>query len=133
MAADDCGSVTSIPTHTGIGLAAVILGTACLPLTAYLGCKSLAVSLPVFGLWFFLPVIAIAIGMGAFASRSAQGVAGAALGVAALVMCLTFVVVDRSYGPRIRGQLRGDGASPASQVDIEQLLKLGASATQPSR
>src|SRR5262249_52330103 len=113
-------------------LAAVILGAACVPLTAYLGCKSLAVSLPVFGLWFFLPVIAIAIGMGAFASRSAQGVAGAALGVAALVMGLTFVVVDRSYGPQIRAQLRA-GASRASQVDIEQLLKLGASATQPSR
>jgi hypothetical protein len=128
---DDGSSAASIPTHAGIGLAALILGTACLPLTAYLGCRSLVVSLPVFGLWFFLPIIAIAIGMGAFASRSAQGVAGAALGVVALVMCLMFVVVDRSYGPQIRGQVRG-GASPASQVDIEQLLKLGASATQPS-
>jgi hypothetical protein len=133
MPADDRSSAASIPAHSGIGLAALVLGTACLPLTAYLGCKSLAVSLPVFGLWFFLPVITISIGMGAFASRSAQGVAGAALGVTALVICLTFVVVDRSYGPQIRGQLRG-GASPASsRIDIEQLLKLGASATQPSR
>ena len=129
---DDRTLGAPIPTHAGIGLAAVILGTACLPLTAYLGCKSLAVTLPVFGLWFFLPVIAVAIGMGAFAARSAHGVAGAALGVVALVMCLMFVMVERSYGPQIRGQLRGGGASPASQVDIEQLLKLGASATQPS-
>jgi hypothetical protein len=131
MPEDDRSAAGSIPTHAGVGLAALILGTACLPLTAYLGCKSLAVSLPVFGLWFFLPVIAMAIAMGAFASRCAQGVAGAALGVAALMMCLTFVVVERSYGPQIRGQLRG-AENPASQVDIEQLLKLGASATQPS-
>ena len=40
----------------------------------------------------------------------------AVLGVAALVLCLTFVVVDRSYGPEIRAQLRAPASDGAWQL-----------------
>jgi hypothetical protein len=113
-----------IPSHAGLGWAALILGALCIPITAYLGVHSLAVSLPVFGLWFFLPVILLAIVLGIIASRSAHGVAGAALGVAALVLCLTFVIVDRWYGPDVRAQVRAPSVPAGPPIDLQKLLKL---------
>ena len=101
----------SIPVHDGVGLAAVILGAAAVPSAVIVGLASLSVELPVFGVWWFLPVVAAAIGLGIFAARTTHGVAGATLGVVALVVCLVFVVVDRSYGPGIRGQRGGSGTS----------------------
>lgn len=129
---------TPIPSHAGLAWAALILGALSVPLTAYLGVQSLAVSLPVFGLWFFLPIIVLAIILGIFASRAPHGVAGAALAVVALLLCLTFVVVDRSYGPQIRAQVRpppGSAAGAAGPIDLERLLKSGdgVPATQRSR
>ena len=121
-----------IPTQTGLGLAALILGALCVPLAAYLGVHSLAVSLPVFGIWFFLPVVVLAIALGMLSSQHHRGVAGAALGVAALLVCLSFVAVDRMYGPGIRQQL---APSPAAQpgLRMEDILKLTGPppATQP--
>src|SRR5438552_2637968 len=118
-------SETVVPWRAGLAWAAMILGAMCVPVSAYIGVHSLAVSLPVFGVWFFLPVVGLAILMGIFASGSAQGAAGAALGVAALVLCLTFVVVDRSYGPEIRAQLRAPASDGARvPIDIERLLRL---------
>jgi hypothetical protein len=117
----------TIPTRSGLGLAALVLGGLCVPVAAYIGVQSLAVSLPVFGVWFFLPVVVIAIALGMFAAHDGRGVAGAALGVAALVVCLSFVLVDRMYGAEIRAQLRANaapaGATPAG-INLEQLMKM---------
>ena len=123
---------TELPVHTGAGLAAVILGAACVPCAVVVGLASLAVSLPTFGVWWFLPVVAVAIMLGMFAARTRTGVAGAALGVAALLICLLFVLVDRSYGPDIRAQLRPPTAA-APNLKLEQLLKsLPPAATRPA-
>lgn len=121
----------SIPTHTGLAYAAIILGAICIPIAAYLGIQSLAVSLPIFGLWFFLPVVVLAIVLGMLGARSAHGVAGAMLGVAALLICLSFIVIDRAYGPEIRSQSKINSPNPAAQK-LDQLLKMsGNSASQP--
>ena len=112
-----------IPTQTGLGLAAVVLGALCLPVSAYLGVQCLSVSLPVFGLWFFLPVVVLAIVLGMLAARTPQGIAGATLGVAALLMCLSFTLVERMYGSEIRAQVRSESPPPAS-LKAEQLMKL---------
>ena len=113
---------STIPAHAGLGLAAVILGAVCLPLVAYVGMKSFVVALPVFGLWFFLPVVVLAIVLGMLASRTAKGIAGATLGVAALLLCLCFTFADRMYGPQIRAQLKPAQAAPGLNVD--QILKM---------
>jgi hypothetical protein len=112
-----------IPTQTGLGLAAVVLGAICLPVSAYLGVQCLSISLPVFGLWFFLPVVVLAIVLGMLAARTPQGIAGAVLGVAALLTCLSFTLVERMYGPEIRAQIRSESAAPPS-LKAEQLMKL---------
>ena len=112
-----------IPTQTGLGLAAVVLGAICLPVSAYLGVQCLSISLPVFGLWFFLPVVVLAILLGMLAARTPQGIAGAILGVAAMLTCLSFTLVERKYGPEIRAQIRVESSAPAS-LKAEQLMKL---------
>lgn len=120
-----------IPTQTGLAYAAIILGAICIPIAAYLGIQSLAVSLPIFGLWFFLPVVVLAIVLGMLGARSAHGVAGAMLGVAALLICLSFIVIDRAYGPEIRSQSKINSPNPAAQK-LDQLLKMsGNSASKP--
>ena len=83
----------------------------------------MAVSLPVFGLWFFLPVIVLAIVLGMLSSRTAHGVAGAALGVAALLICLCFTLADRMYGAEIRAQLKPP-AQAVPGLKLDQLLKM---------
>jgi hypothetical protein len=113
-----------IPVHAGLGLAALVLGGVSIPVAAFLGVHCLVVSLPVFGLWFFLPVIVMAIALGMLAARSAQGVAGATLGVAALVLCVSFVLIDRSYGADIRAQLRPASAPSPSIMKLDQLMKM---------
>jgi hypothetical protein len=46
--------------------------------------------------------------------------------VAALLVCLTFVLVDRMYGAEIRLRLRAAAAAPAGPgINLEQLMKLG--------
>jgi len=120
-----------IPAHAGLAMAAMMLGALCIPLAAYLGIQCLAISLPVFGLWFFLPVVVLAIVLGMFGARSAHGVAGAALGVVALLICLSFILIDRAYGPEIRAQLKAAPPNPAVQ-NLDQLLKMkGNPATKP--
>ena len=115
-----------IPAHARIGLAAMILGALCIPVAVYLGIQSLAVSLPVFGIWFFLPVVIVAIVIGMLGARSAQGVAGALLGVAALLVCLSFILVDRVYGPEIRAQSKvlSTPSTPSAAQKLDQLLKM---------
>ena len=128
---------TPIPSQAGLGWAAMLLGATCIPAAAYLGVQALSVSLPVFGLWFFLPVVVMAIALGMLGSRTSQGVAGAALGVAALLLCLSFVVVDRMYGAEIRAQTKVASPAPPPAFNFEQLLKMQGpaerrgSATQP--
>ncbi len=117
-----------IPAHAGLALAAMILGAICIPLAAYLGVQCLAVSLPVFGLWFFLPVVVLAIVLGMLGARSAHGVAGAALGVAALLICLSFILIDRAYGPEMRAQSKAASPNPAAQK-LDQLLKMTGNPT----
>jgi hypothetical protein len=124
----------NIPTQAGIGLAAVILGALCIALSIFIGIESLMIALPVFGIWFFLPLPLLAIVLGMLASRSASGVAGAVLGVIALLVCLGFVVVDRLDGADIRAHLAHPPASslPAG-LSMEQLMKLTHSAaSQPT-
>src|SRR5258708_24862973 len=111
----------AIPLPSGLGLAAVILGALCILLSIYIGVKSFAIQLPAFAVWYFLPVVVLAIVMGMLASRTAQGIAGAALGVVALLICMGFIVGDRMYGPQIRAQLR---VTPPPTAQIEQLLKM---------
>ena len=115
----------SIPVQSGVGLAAVILGAACVPLSVYVGVQALAVSLPAFGIWYFLPVVVAAIALGMFASRTVTGVAGAILGVAALLICMGFIVTDRLYGPDIRSQVARPAASNGLPTGLnpEQLMK----------
>jgi hypothetical protein len=113
-----------IPAQAGLGWAAMVLGAVCIPVAAYLGVQCLAVSLPVFGIWFFLPVVVLAIVLGMVAARTPQGVAGAALGVGALVVCLSFVLVDRIYGPSIREQIKNASAPTPAALKLDQLLKL---------
>jgi hypothetical protein len=113
-----------VPIQSGVGLAAMILGALCLPTAACLGVACLTVALPVFGLWFFVPVIAFAIVLGMIASRTAQGVAGAILSIAALILCMMFVLVDRSYGPDIRQQLNHSAAPSSSMMKLDQLFKM---------
>src|SRR5947209_2681840 len=118
--------VPAIPVQAGVGLAAVILGGLCVPLSVYVGVQSLAAPLPTFGVWYFLPVVVAAIALGMFASRTAGGVAGAVLGVVALVICLGFVVVDRLYGPDLRNQLVHQSSifnGPPAGLDPEQLMR----------
>ena len=112
-----------IPAHAGLGLAAMILGALCIPVAVYLGVQSLAVALPVFGIWFFLPVVIAAIVIGMLGARSAHGVAGAVLGVAALLVCLSFILVDRAYGPEIRAQSKVI-STPSAAQKLDQLLKM---------
>ena len=128
----------AIPVQSGVGLAAVILGGLCVPLSVYIGVQSLAAPLPMFGVWYFLPIVVGAIALGMFASRTAGGVAGAVLGVAALLICMGFIVVDRLYGPDLRSQLtRSAGAvtsGPPAGLDPEQLLRaVRGATTQPGR
>ena len=92
-------------------------------MAVYLGVQCFAVSLPVFGLWFFLPVVVFAIVLGMLASRTSQGVAGATLGVAALLICLCFTLADRLYGSDIRAQLKPTTPA-ASGLKLDQLLKM---------
>jgi hypothetical protein len=115
---------TPIPSQAGLGWAAMLLGATCIPAAAYLGVQSLSVSLPVFGLWFFIPVVVLAIVLGMLGSRTAHGVAGAALGVAALLLCLSFVIVDRLYGAEIRSQNRIVAPSLPPGLNLDQLMKL---------
>ena len=125
---------TNIPTQAGIGLAAVILGALCVALSIFIGIESLMIALPVFGIWFFLPLPLLAIVLGMLASRSACGVAGAVLGVIALLICLGFVVVDRLDGAEIRAQLAHPPANslPAG-LSMDQLMKFThAPALQPA-
>lgn len=128
-----------IPAQAGLGWAAMVLGALCIPVSAYLGIHCLAVALPVFGIWFFLPVVVLAIVLGMVAARSPQGVAGATLGVGALLVCLSFVLVDRMYGSTIREQIKNASGPPPAALKLDQLLKLTANppggqvkpATQP--
>ena len=122
----------AIPVQSGVGLAAVILGGLCVPLSVYVGVQSLAAPLPTFGVWYFLPIVVAAIALGMFASRTAGGVAGAVLGVAALLICMGFIVIDRLYGPDLRGQLAHQSTlsnSPPAGLDPEQLMRAVRGAT----
>ena len=124
-----------IPIQAGLSLAAVILAASCVLLSVYVGVQSLAIQLPAFGIWYFLPVVVLAIVLGMLASRTAQGVAAAALGVVALLICMGFIVADRVYGPDIRAQLKS-AAAPQMKLDqmkLEQLLKMSVPpATRPA-
>jgi hypothetical protein len=124
----------SIPIHAGIGVAAVILGALCVALSIFIGIESLMIALPVFGVWFVLPLPLLTIALGMLASRSASGVAGAVLGVIALFICLGFVVVDRLDGADIRAQLTHPPAnSLPSGLSMDQLMKFShAAASQPA-
>lgn len=126
----------TIPVQSGVGLAAVILGGLCVPLSVYVGVQSLAAPLPTFGVWYFLPVVVAAIALGMFASRTAGGVAGAVLGVAALVICMGFIVVDRLYGPDLRSQLARQATvtnGPPAGLSPEQLMRAVRGATSQPR
>src|SRR5437763_14131022 len=96
----------SIPLHQGLGLAAAMLGALCIPLSIYVGMHSFAIQLPAFGVWYFLPIVILTIILGMLASHTAQGIAGATLGVVALLICLACILGDRRYGPAIRAQFR---------------------------
>lgn len=130
-------TTSGIPVAAGLGLAAVILGGLAIVLAVGVGLASFAVRLPVYGEWYFLPVVAIAIVLGMAAARNAAGVAGAVLGVVAMLVCIGFIVVDRAYGPDIRAQLERPAAQamPAG-LNLEQLMKMsrpGAPVTQPAK
>src|SRR3982074_952146 len=111
-----------IPVQSGLGLACVILGAVCIPLSVYVGMHSFAIELPAFGVWYLLPIVILTIILGMLASRTAQGIAGATLGVVALLICMAFILADRLYGPDIRAQSRT--APPAAQVDPMKLQQL---------
>jgi hypothetical protein len=124
----------TIPVQAGMGLAAVILGALCIVLSIFVGIESLMIALPVFGVWFLLPLPLLAIVLGMLASRSASGVAGSVLGVIALLICLGFVVVDRIDGADIRAQIGHPAANslPAG-LSMDQLMKFTrAAASQPA-
>ena len=121
-----------VPAQAGLAMAALILGAICVPLSAYVGVQSLAVSLPVFGVWFIVPVVIVAMALGTFAARSHLGVAGAALGVAAFLLCMTFFLFDRLYGTDIRAQLRPPSQLRATQIDQATLEQLSRQLADPS-
>lgn len=113
------------PLHRGVGLAAVILGAACVPVAVYVGVQSLAVNLPVFGIWYFLPLTVIAIALGIYASHFPTGIAGAILGVVSLLICMGFIVFDRVEGAELRAQLKQPSISTSLPPGLssDQLLR----------
>lgn len=111
------------PLHAGLGLAALILGGLAIPLAVVVGIVSFSVALPTYAVWWFVPIVAIAMGLGTFASRTPAGIAGATLGMVALVICLLFVVLDRTQGPEIRAQLHATHGSGEPPIKLDQLLK----------
>ena len=124
-------SDTQIPSRLGFGLASVISGAIAILLTGLVGVCGFVVSTPVFLVWFLMPIIIITVILGMIAANNPKGVAGATLGLIAFILAMTFVFVDRMYGPDIRAQLTAQSSKPPA-LNLDALFQAGTKAIGPT-
>ena len=115
---------TAIPLQSGIGLASAILGGVLIPVIAFVGIASFFVSIAVNPIWFVMTLAVIAVMLGILSAGTNVGIAGATLGLVGFFFCMTFVFVDRLYGPEIRSQINTH-PSKSPGLNLEQLFQAG--------